>query len=271
MSVSVIVPARNEPYLTRTIADVFEKATGEIEVIAVCDGYDPPLPIDSRLVVIRHERAQGMRPSINEAAERATGDYLLKLDAHCLLAPGFDEALAADCDDDWVVTPARQGLDPVQWFPIGDLIEAHYLTCPVNPNPKHAALRARHWRSRAETRRDVRLDDDMSFQGSCWFMSQKHWRRLGGLSCEGYGPFVQEPQEIGLKTWLGGGAVKINKRTWYAHWKKTEGQGYVLSPRQSREGLAYSTDYWMNNRWSSRVRDLSWLIDKFAPVPGWPA
>ena len=94
--------------------------------------------------------------------------------------------------------------------------------------------------------------------------------RLGGLSVEGYGPFIQEPQEIGLKTWLGGGRVKIHRGTWYAHWRKREGQGYVLSPRQSREGLLYSTDYWMRDRWPDRVHDMRWLIEQFSPVPGWP-
>ena len=37
---------------------------------------------------------------------------------------------------------------------------------------------------------------------------------------ETYGTFVDEPQEIGLKYWLGGGANKIIKKTWYAHLSK---------------------------------------------------
>ena len=38
---SVLIPARNEPYLVKTIEDVFQKAAGEIEVIAVLESYWP--------------------------------------------------------------------------------------------------------------------------------------------------------------------------------------------------------------------------------------
>ena len=269
---SVLIPARNEAYLARTIADVLENARGNVEVIAVCDGYEPDLSVirDARLLVVHHARAEGMRQSINEAASIATGGHLMKLDAHCMMAPGFDVTLTAHLDDNWVVTPMRYGFDPVTWTRDNVGIGAHYLTYPEHSDQRKAGLHARHWKQRAEARAGVWLDDDMSFQGSCWCMSRTHWDRLGGLSVEGYGPFIQEPQEIGLKTWLGGGRVKIHRGTWYAHWRKREGQGYVLSPRQSREGLLYSTDYWMHDRWPERVHDMRWLIEQFSPVPGWP-
>ena len=37
---SIIIPARNEVYLNRTIKDLQDKATGDIEIIVVLDGYD---------------------------------------------------------------------------------------------------------------------------------------------------------------------------------------------------------------------------------------
>ena len=83
--VSIIIPARNEPFLNKTIDEVFEKATGEIEVIAVLDGVIPEImPKDnSRLTIVGNNEAKGMRPCINDGAAIATGKYLLKLDAHC--------------------------------------------------------------------------------------------------------------------------------------------------------------------------------------------
>lgn len=270
MRVSVLIPARNEPSLARTIRDVLAQAAGEIEVVAVCDGYAPDLPADPRLVVLHHACPAGMRVSINEAADRATGTILVKLDAHCAVAQGFDVALAEACEDEVVVTPVRYGLDVSTWERVGRPIAAHYLTYPYQDQPKHVALRARHWPARAAARAAIVVDEDMSFQGSCWAMARTQWDRIGPLSMEGYGPFVQEPQEIGLKTWLGGGRVLIHRGTWYAHWKKTEGQGYALSGRQSREGVAYAVDYWMHDRWPARVHDMAWFIDRFAPVPGWP-
>ena len=46
--VSVIIPSRNERFLTKTVIDLLAKAQGDIEIIAVLEGYwpDPPLPED---------------------------------------------------------------------------------------------------------------------------------------------------------------------------------------------------------------------------------
>ena len=102
-------------------------------------------------------------------------------------------------------------------------------------------------------------------------MSRKHWDWLGGLHLEGYGDFIQEFQEVGCKTWLGGGEVKVNKKTWYAHLHKGNryGRGYQIVRSSWHRGLHYSTDTWINNRWPFRIHDFEWLIDKFWPVPTW--
>ena len=42
---SVIIPARNEIYLQKTIDSVLSAAKGEIEVIAILDGYWPDPPV----------------------------------------------------------------------------------------------------------------------------------------------------------------------------------------------------------------------------------
>ena len=99
--VSVVIPSRNERFLAPTIQDVLSKSRGDIEVIAILDGYwpDPPLPEDPRLKLAHFGVARGMRPGINAGIEVATGDYILKLDAHCMLAEGFDVTLLADIED----------------------------------------------------------------------------------------------------------------------------------------------------------------------------
>lgn len=277
---SVLIPARNERFLAQTVADVFAKAAGEVEVIVALDGYwpDPPLPDRDNLIVIHHGQARGMRAANNAAAAASSGDYLMKTDAHCLFGEGFDEVLKADCADDWIVIPRRKRLDAENWRvadPERLPLDYHYLNCPYT-NPDYFNFSGVVWPERAAERHnrpEYDLDDTMSFQGSCWFMSRRHWDRLGGMSEEGYGPFTQEPQEIGNKTWLGGGAVKVNKRTYYAHLHKGSryGRGYALSSRQLREGHEWSARYWTENRWPARVHDFEWLVDKFWPVPTWPA
>jgi len=276
---SVIIPARNERFLAATVRDVCAKAAGDIDVIVILDGVpaDPPLPEDRRISVIHWGAPKGMRPAINAATRIAKGDYFLKLDGHCMVAPGFDETLTAEIDDDWIVVPRRHRLDAEAWV-IQDggkpPIDAHYLSYPFErPGDPSCGLHGTVWPQRAKARSDVLLDDEMSSQGSCWCMSRRHWERLGEMDVVGYGNFIQEFQELGLKTWLGGGAVKVNKRTWYAHLHKgkTYGRGYFISKQEMQKGADFATEFWMHNRWPQAVRSLRWLIEHFAPVPTWPA
>ena len=67
---SIIIPARNEVYLQRTIEDVLQNITADTEIIAVCDGYwpDPAINDHPRVNIIHHSEARGQRQSINEAA-----------------------------------------------------------------------------------------------------------------------------------------------------------------------------------------------------------
>ena len=271
---SVLIPSRNERFLSQTVDDVFAKATGDVEVVVHLDGYwpDPPLTDRPNLHIIHRSKPVGMRPGINACAAVATGEYLMKCDAHCMFAEGFDEVLQADCDDDWVVVPRRYSLDAENWCrkPKGP-IDYHYLAY-VEKEDGSVSLHGRAWRQRRKDRAEFLVDDEMSSQGSCWWMSRKHWDRLGGLQVEGYGDFIQEFQEIGMKTWLGGGAVKVVKKTWYSHLHKGRkyGRGYFVGKGSWDRGLRYSSDLWLNNRWEGRVHDMEWLIDKFAPVPTWP-
>ena len=115
--VSVIIPSRNEQFLPQTVEDVITKARGEVQVIVVLEGYwpDPILPNYPNLVIIHHGKARGLRGAVNSAAKVASGEYLMKIDAHCLFAEGYDEALKADCEPNWVVAPRRYSLDAEKW------------------------------------------------------------------------------------------------------------------------------------------------------------
>src|SRR3990172_5473995 len=110
--VSIIIPSKVETYevtpgvsvLQRTIQDIYEKATGDFEVIVGFDG--PPyisLPEYENLNILKLPW-QGTKPTINKMAKIARGKYLLKTDAHCMFAEGFDEVLQEDIEYNWVVT-----------------------------------------------------------------------------------------------------------------------------------------------------------------------
>ena len=277
---SVVIPSRNELFLPQTVNDLLTKASGEIEVIAVLDGYwpDPQIPDHKNLIIIHRGQARGMRNAINSAAGIASGKYLMKCDGHCMFAEGFDEVLKADCDDNWVVIPRRKRLDAENWCVADDHrkpIDYEFLGYPYRKEG-HVGIHGTVWGKRTEERMnkpEYDIDDNMAFQGSCWFTTKDHfWNRIEGLQEEGYGTFIGEPQEIGMKTWLGGGRLIVNKKTWYAHLHKGKryGRGYFMNRNETSAGNLYSCHYWMENKWEKRKHDISWLIEKFWPVPGWP-
>src|SRR3990172_10572193 len=124
------------------------------------------------------------------------------------------------------------------------------------------------WISRTWEQKDTPLDDLMTFQGSCWFMSCRHWNWLGELDPIGYGPSCSEQHEISLKTWLGGGRVVINKNTWYTHLPLgREPRGFHWDTAQMNASHLYTANYWTGDQWSDRIHDFDWLIEKFWPLP----
>jgi glycosyltransferase involved in cell wall biosynthesis len=283
---SVLIPSRCERFLQQTVSDVLAKARGDIEVVVNLDGYwpEPPLTDDPRLVVLHQPAQRGMRPGINAAAAVARGEFLMKLDGHCMLDEGFDEILKADCDGDWLIVPRRVSLDAERWAVLNtgkSPVDAHYLSWPYErPGDRTCGLHGNVWNDRQRKRLEVLIDDEMSSQGSCWFTSRGHWQRcLEPMEVHHYGTFAQEFQELGCKTWLSGGRVVVNKRTKYAHLHKGRqyGTGYKFNSArweqwaQERESARrFTIDWWLRDKWSERVRDFAWLIERFWPVPGWP-
>ena len=265
---SVIVPARNELFLQKTVTDLLTKAEGDIEVIVILDGYwpTPQLIEDTRLKIIHRGKPLGMRAAINAGAVIAKGKFLMKTDAHCMFANGFDTVLAADCSDNWVVVPRRYALDPEKWelvdnpkYPIDYMYLSQDLHGVVwNEKNKDPELKKKL------------IDETMSNQGSVWFMTHDYFNELELMDEKTYGTFWNEFQEIGLKCWLSGGRVVVNKNTWYAHWHKSSdyGRGYSLSRDDQPKALA-AVDKWKNKGWHKQTLPLSWLVKRFWPVPTW--
>lgn len=285
---SIIIPSRNSEYLQKTIDDLLLKAEGDVEVIVVLDGYWPTIPVkqDKRVIVLHKgtvHNSPGMRDCINTGIAIAKGDYFMKIDEHCMVDQGYDVKLAADCTDDMVVIPRRYRLEPETWTLSTDgrpPIDYMYIAYPYErPFDITCGLHGSEWKQMHFDKKEILIDDTMSWQGSCWFVSRKWWNFIGELETDKYGTFTQEPQEIGLKTQLGGGRLVVNKKTWYAHFHKgAKGKGYGFSNTQWRAhqqgceiGRTFCTDYWMNNRWEKQVRSFEWLLEKFWPVPTWPA
>lgn len=281
--VSVVIPSINAEFLQRTIDDLFAKAKGEIEIIVVLDGFwpNPPLIDRKNLIIIHHGEVhnnKGMRFSINAGMAIAKGSHVMKIDEHCIVDDGWDVKLLADCEDNWVVIPRRYRIDWEKWDILHDgrppIDYMHIDYAFQRPNDNTCGLHGAEWK-RPE-RKDILIDDTPSFQGSCYFMSKKHWDTcIQELDEEKYGPFTQEAQEIGMKTWLSGGRVIVNKKTWYAHYHKgNHGKNYGFSNAQYRvhqadkeKGRVYCRDYWLSTK--DFQYDWEWFMNKFPDMPGW--
>jgi glycosyltransferase involved in cell wall biosynthesis len=277
--VSVIIPSRNERFLPQTVADLLAKGS-DVELVAVLDGYWPqlPLPNNPRLKILHRGKAQGMRPGINAAVQMATGQYLLKVDAHTMWADGYDVTLQADYhEDNWILTPRRYPLDPEAWaIKIGNAkypVDYEYLSYGMErPDDPTCGFHGTAWTARRDARAHLQLDADLSSQGSAWFMSRRHWDRIGPMRMDLFGSFYGESQEIGLATQLQGGAMMRTKNTWYAHLRKSAkwGRGYALGATGHRRGAGLMLRMCMLDQWPKQTTTLREVLEPFMPVPTWP-
>lgn len=215
--ISVIIPSRNEKYLNQTILDLFQKAKTPLEVIVVLDGYWDPVPVDG-VKYIHRGKAMGMRSAINSAASISTGDFIMKLDAHCMVDDGFDEKLIKDHHENWVQIPRRKRLDPHKWEIIKDgRPDVDYM---LLDNDNRGRLDEK--KNNDAALKNVLIDDVESFQGSCYFVRRDFFTGLGLLDADNFGEAGHEAQEITRAVVSSGGRVVVNKNTWYAHWHKTK-------------------------------------------------
>jgi len=293
---SVIIPARNEEFLKQTIDNVLEQMRGDTEIIAIFDGYwpDPGIPVNEKVTIIHHENAIGQRAATNEGVNLSNAKYIMKLDAHCSVSEGFDVELQKNCEYDWTVIPRMYNLHAFDWV-CPDCGKREYqgprpIACchrelkkeiiwKEKRNPASdfmlfdSNLKFGYWRKykkRPEARGDI--CDQLCALGACWFMHRQRYLDIGGLD-ERHGSWGQVGVEIAMKSWRSGGSQKVNKNAWFAHMFRTKSDGFGFPYKHEKGAIKkarkHSRKLWEKNGWDKSVRSLEWLLDKFAPVPGW--
>jgi glycosyltransferase involved in cell wall biosynthesis len=281
IDLSVVIPNRNSPFISKTIEDVLKNAGCEVEVIVNVDEKWPdPLSVDERVYYIHPSAPIGLRAGVNACVAMAKGKYIMKTDDHCAFGLNFGKILIENHkEDNWVQIPRRYALDAENWqieqrsdnkYPIDYM----YIDFPRKGKDHDDGMHGVPWKKekwREYIGQDI--DDTPSMQGSCYFMTKHHYEdTLGMLSEAGYGQFAQESQEIGFKTWLGGGALKVNKKTWYAHLHKGNRYGrFYKFPGGTIDASSWSASHWLNNEEPGMVHTFDWFIDeKFPGMPSWP-
>ena len=270
---SILIPARNEIYLEKTIRNVLENAEGDIEILVALDGYlpEPRIVLNDRRVTFYHEpESIGQRQSVNKLARLAQGEYLMKLDAHCAVDKGFDVKLTADYKEGEVHLPRMYNLDVQTWLPKKHK-KTDYMYIGWNEKGELRSLYYGGQQYKDMHRRPALIDDTMGCMGPCRFMSAKTFWDLGGCD-EGHGGWGSEGIEWACKAWLSGGALKVNKKTWFAHWfRGGSGPGFPYKMHQSDIDKArqHAESMWLQNKWEKQTRPFTWLLHKFDP-PTWP-
>lgn len=302
LQLSVIIPARNEEFLDRTINGVLDNAELDTEVIAILDGYwaDPPINDRDNLVIVHHNKSVGQRAATNEGARLSNAKYVMKLDAHCAVDKGFDRKLIEPYEKGEIgmnttSIPRMYNLHGFDWIcPCGaKFYQADKPNeCPKCKNKEFGKEIV--WKPRWEKMTESwRFDKDMHFQywndyrkrpefqgelvdvmtsiGACFLMPRDFFFAIDGLD-EKHGSWGQFGVEIACKSWLSGGRHIVNKRTWFSHMFRTKneflGFPYEISGTQQDRAKEYSRDLWLNDKWNKAVKPLSYIIEKFNP-PTW--
>lgn len=290
---SILIPARNEMFLTKTIEDILANIEGNTEIIVILDGAwaDPPITQHPRVTVVYHTASVGQRAATNEAAKLSTAKYLMKVDAHCSFDKGFDVKMMADMQDDWTMIPLMKNLHVFDWLcpdghrryqgPSGPCTECQKPTVRdvvwiAKDSPNSTAYRFdtnmhfQYWNEWKNTHSGD-LTETMSIQGSCFMCTRKKYFELD-ICSEDFSSWGQQGVEVACKTWLSGGKVMVNHKTWYAHMFRTQGGDFSFPYEQRgskvKENREKSKDLFVNNKWPKAIHKFQWLLDKFHP-PDW--
>jgi len=295
IDLSILIPARNEMFLRNTIEDILAHSEADTEIIAVLDGAWPvePIPDHERVTLLYHPVSVGQRAGTNEAARIARGRYVMKCDAHCSFSQGFDRILLEDIQPDWTIVPAMYNLHAFDWVckecqhrryqgptepcqECGGEMERE-MVWKAKPSPYTTSmafdsnLKFRYFGG-YKKRQEGELVETMSLLGACWMLSKERYFELD-ICDERHGSWGQQGTEVACKTWLSGGRLICDKRCSFAHMFRTQGGDfgfpYPLSGRAVQKARDYSHELFLDGKWDKAVHPLSWLIEKFAPVPGW--
>ncbi|MFA5396857.1 MAG: glycosyltransferase family 2 protein [Methanogenium sp.] len=302
---SLIIPSRNEEFLPNTLHDLIEHTHGNTEFICILDGWDidiPELPTDERITYIFHSVPIGQRASVRQAARASRSKYIAKCDAHCSFDDGWDVKMLEvfkQHGDNMVAVPVMRNLHVFNWkcknghtryqSPSGPCKECGERTekdivwiSKTNPQSvsycfdeePHFAYFG-EYKKRDEYQkmlRETATTFTMSLQGSFYMLPREKYFEWN-IDDEELGSWGNSGIEIACKAWLLGGECRVVHSTNYGHLFRTQGNDFgfpynnpgkdVMETKQKVRKLVF------DNLIPNQIRPLSWLLEKFWPIPGW--
>jgi glycosyltransferase involved in cell wall biosynthesis len=266
---SILIPARNEMFLSRTIEDILKNIRGRTEIIVVLDEKlaDPEIKDDNRITIIYNSKNIGQRAATDLACKLSKAKYVMKCDAHCAFDKGFDIKMMEafkKTGDNILMVPVMRNLHVFDWVckKCGD---RRYQgptpkDCPkcdnktdfekdIIWNPKKSPQSVSYcfdsephfqyfkdYAKRPEYKKDLEetgLTETMSLQGSFFMLTREKYWELNISDHETFGSWGSQGIEISCKFWLSGGKVMVNHNTWYAHLFRTQGGDFGFPYSQS--------------------------------------
>ena len=308
--ISIILPSRNEMFLSKTIEDILKNTSEQTEIIAVLDGLwaSPPIKDHPRVTLIYLSESIGQRAATNLGVRLSKAKYIIKADAHCSFDQEFDVKMLEafkKTGDNVIMVPIMKNLHAFNWRcyenycgwskyqgPTPDV-------CP-NCGSSKKLRREMIWKPKANVnstayhfdsvphfqyfsefkhrpeyvkdKKEKRITETMSLQGSFFMCTRERYIKLN-ICDESFGSWGNQAIEVACKMWLSGGRVLVNHNTWYAHMFRTQGKGFSFPYPQSGNDVSRCKAkirkmIWKNQD-KNQVLPLSWLVEKFWPVPGW--
>lgn len=282
-------------FLARTIKDILEHSEADIEILVGLDGQwaEPVIEDHPKVSIIHTGEPVGQRAMTNMLAKIAKGKYVMKVDAHCAFDQGFDRKLLEDMQEDWTCVPTMKNLHAFDWEcenghrryqgPSGPCHECGKPThmeivWHAKGRPNSTAFRFdktlhfQYWND-LKARQKGDIVETLSLQGSCFMLSREKYFELN-ICDESWGSWGHQGSEVALKTWLSGGRVVVNRRTWYAHLFRTKAGTDWSFPWPASGSDIESTrqkcrDLFLDDRWPQAKMKLAELLDRFRPVPEW--
>ena len=118
------------------------------------------------------------------------------------------------------------------------------------------------------------ITETMSLQGSFYMMTREKYFALD-IDDENLGSWGNQGLTVASKVWLSGGKVLVIHSTWYSHLFRTQGGDFSFPYEQRGRDVQRTKANVRKQIWLGKLikqkYPLSWLVEKFAPVPGWSA
>jgi len=289
--VTIVIPARNEMYLMKTIIQVLGTVKEEdVELLVMVDAHgsnedgkvDAPMvelmkkqtndlvdlsSKDSRVKVFFHHEALGQRVLINKAFREAKYDRIFKLDGHCFLSHGWLQELNKVYDEDVFLTTRMFNIEEGTWARTKRRFDFAYL---------NQELKSKWWMDYGKRVEDEVISETMSFMGTTWFVSKALWNKLGGYD-EKLGSWGNTGSEWALKVWLTGHRMLVHKGVWCAHlYRTTFPYSMKNSPHSMGNKILQGKYLFSSNTCTPGAKEgpplkhsIAWLLGKFWPVPTW--